>query len=273
MDIPYSATARPDTGLYNAKIGMWLFLASEVMLFGGLFSAYVLLRAGTETGAWPHGLLKVWIGTLNTGVLIISSITVVMAWASLKMGSLANFKKFMTATLVCAAVFLGIKSTEYRDKFTHYEVWLTNGQRMTGHIEGSPWLWNTQTLAAKKIDKLAFLPDANHYALGPVAAAKSGAEEGHGGHAKLEIPVADIKRLSAFTPAHSPYFAIYFTMTALHALHVLGGALVLAWFLGPGIAGWKKNSELFTNRVEVGGLFWHFVDLVWIVLFPTLYLF
>jgi cytochrome c oxidase subunit III len=56
-------------------------------------------------------------------------------------------------------------------------------------------------------------------------------------------------------------------------LHVLGGALVLAWFLGPGIGGWKKNPELFTNRVEVSGLFWHFVDLVWIVLFPTLYLF
>jgi cytochrome c oxidase subunit 3 len=176
----------------------------------------------------------------------------------------------MVVTLACAAVFLGIKSTEYKDKFTHYEVWKTDGTRMTGHLEGSPWLWTTATLDAKKVEKISFSPDARHYALGPIAVATEG---GHDGHAWVEIPRSEIKRLSAFIPGHSTYFAIYFTMTALHALHVLGGALVLAWFWGPGAGGWKKNSELFTNRVEVSGLFWHFVDLVWIVLFPTLYLF
>ena len=85
MEIPYTVTARPDTGLWNAKVGIWLFLASEVMLFGGLFSAYIFLRLDAEPGFWPHGLLNVPVGTMNTAILIASSVTVVLAWASLKM--------------------------------------------------------------------------------------------------------------------------------------------------------------------------------------------
>src|SRR5450432_3865507 len=99
MDIPYTLKARPDTGLYNAKLGIWLFLASEIMLFGGLFSAYILLRVGASPGAWPavklawpHGLLNIPIGTFNTAVLITSSVTVVFAWASLKMNNFARFR-------------------------------------------------------------------------------------------------------------------------------------------------------------------------------------
>src|SRR5688572_24583049 len=102
MEIPYTDKARPDTGLYNAKVGIWLFLASEIMLFGGLFSAYILLRVGALPGnwpevrlAWPHGLLNIPIGTFNTAVLIASSVTVVMAWASLKMNRFAAFRRYM----------------------------------------------------------------------------------------------------------------------------------------------------------------------------------
>ena len=92
MEIPYTVSARPDTGLYNGKIGIWLFLASEVMLFGGLFSAYVFLRLGaTNEVQWPHGLLNVPMCTVNTAVLITSSVTMVMAWAALKM---RNFKDY-----------------------------------------------------------------------------------------------------------------------------------------------------------------------------------
>jgi cytochrome c oxidase subunit 3 len=76
MEIPYTVTARPDTGLWNAKVGIWLFLASEVMLFGGLFSAYVFLRLDAAPGDWPHGLLNVPVGTMNTAILIASSVTV-----------------------------------------------------------------------------------------------------------------------------------------------------------------------------------------------------
>ena len=95
MEIPYTVTARPDTGLWNAKVGIWLFLASEVMLFGGLFSAYVFLRLDAAPGDWPHGLLNVPVGTMNTAILIASSVTVVMAWASLKMRKFARYKFYM----------------------------------------------------------------------------------------------------------------------------------------------------------------------------------
>ena len=91
MEVPYTVENRPDTGLYNAKVGIWLFLASEVMLFGALFSSYILLRVGALEGHWPTELLNVPIGTVNTMVLILSSVTVVMAWASLKLN---DFKKF-----------------------------------------------------------------------------------------------------------------------------------------------------------------------------------
>src|SRR5438552_4211692 len=270
MQMPYVVEARPDTGLFNAKVGIWLFLASEVMLFGALFSSYILLRVGADPVNWPHGLLNIPIGTFNTAVLITSSITVVMAWASLKMGKFGNFRKFQAITLLCALSFLGIKSIEYRDKFTHYEIWKTDGTRMTGHLEGTPWFWNTKTLEEKKLDAVTFHPDPRHYSERITHGAAAG--ESHAAAHELKIPVSEIKRLSAFVPAHSTYFAIYFTLTALHALHVLGGAIVIGALWGPLAKMWRTDPERFTNRIEVSGLFWHFVDLVWIFLFPVLYL-
>src|SRR5688572_8580265 len=106
MDIPYTVQARPDTGLYNAKVGIWLFLASEVMLFGALFSSYILLRVGAPEGLWPLGWLNVPLGTVNTLVLITSSITTVMAWASLKMNQFSRFKFFHAITILCALTFM-----------------------------------------------------------------------------------------------------------------------------------------------------------------------
>src|SRR5438105_1259680 len=235
MEIPYTVPARPDTGLFNAKVGIWLFLASEVMLFGGLFSSYIFLRVAAETANWPHGLLNIPIGTFNTTVLITSSITVVMAWASLKMGNFKNFRRYQAVTILCALSFLGIKSYEYRDKFTHYEIWKTDGTRMTGHLEGTPWFWNTRTLEEKNIQTVTFHPDPTHYSQGRHSEAKPAeGAEGHGAQHELKIPVSEIKRLSAFVPAHSTFFGIYFTLTALHALHVLGGAIVIGVLWGPG---------------------------------------
>src|SRR5688500_6369578 len=121
MEIPYTVRPREDTGLYNAKLGIWLFLASEVMLFGALVSAYILLRVGAVPGTWPQGILNIPIGTVNTLVLITSSITVVMAWASLKLNNFSKFRFYQAITILCALMFAGIKSFEYRDKFTHYE--------------------------------------------------------------------------------------------------------------------------------------------------------
>lgn len=269
MDIPYTVKARPDTGLFNAKVGIWLFLASEVMLFGALFSSYILLRVGAVSTNWPHGLLNIPIGTFNTTVLITSSITVVMAWASLKMGNFRKFRMYQAVTILCALGFLGIKSFEYRDKFTHYEVWKTDGTRMTGHLEGTPWFWNEKTLEKKKLDSITMHPDRTYYF---EAHKKGDAAEGAEHPHEVKIPASEIKRLSAFVPAHSTFFGIYFGLTALHALHVLGGAIVIGALWGPLAKMWKTEPERFTNRIEVSGLFWHFVDLVWIFLFPVLYL-
>jgi len=195
IEIPYTIHARPDTGLYNGKLGIWLFLASEVMLFGALFSALVLIR--TSAPQWPRGadILNVPLATLNTFILIASSVTVVLAWANLRLGDLKWGRIWLAATLGCGFGFLIIKTIEYSTKFSHHQFPKTNN-----------------------------------------------------------------------------FFATYFLMTGLHGLHVVGGMIVFAYLLWPGAKMWAHKREQYTNRVEVTGLYWHFVDLVWIFLFPTLYL-
>jgi cytochrome c oxidase subunit 3 len=288
MEIPFNSKPRPDTGLYNAKVGLWLFLASEVMLFGALFSAYILLRVGAPEGTWPHGLLSVPIGTFNTFVLITSSVTVVLGWAALQVGNFSKYKFYQAITILCALGFLGIKSFEYRDKFKHYEVWLkqpvtvkhgnkeVKTDRVLGHIEyqGShPYFWNTRTLAKLNVESFKLEPDPYHYTLNSKDLAKARAEaKGQPPQPAIEIKASDVKRLSAFVPAHSTYFAVYFTLTALHGLHVLGGVIVIFYIWGPGAKMWKTDPQRYINRVEISGLFWHFVDLVWIFLFPIIYL-
>ena len=195
MEIPYTVEPRKDTGLFNAKLGIWLFLASEVMLFGALFSSYIIMRAGAAS--WPHGsdVLNVPLGTLNTIILISSSMTMMMAWASLKENNWALHRMYLGVTILLAFVFLGVKAYEYSVKFSH-----------------------------------------------------------------------------GMFPKESTYLAIYFALTGLHACHILGGIIVLGYLFGPGVKMWKTQPQRFTNRIEVAGMYWHFVDLVWIFLFPILYL-
>ena len=193
--IRYISKPHPVTGVTNSKLGIWCFLASEVMLFGGLFSAYVFLRTGTAD--WPHGssILNVPLATLNTMILITSSVTMVMSWASLALKDIGKYRLFMALTILLAIGFLVVKGFEYGHKFEHH-----------------------------------------HY------------------------------------PSTNTFYAIYFTLTGLHGLHVLGGIIVNAYFLFPGSALWKKDPDQFMGRIEAAGLYWHFVDLVWIFLFPVLYL-
>jgi heme/copper-type cytochrome/quinol oxidase subunit 3 len=193
--IPYNVEPRPDTGLYNAKLGVWLFLASEVMLFGALFSSYLLLR--NSAAVWPHGseYLDIPVAFVNTLVLIASSVTMVMSWASLKMNDFGKYRLYMGLTILCAFGFLGIKAYEYGTKFAHH-----------------------------------------------------------------------------YYPKNNTFLAIYFVLTGLHCLHVIGGLIVNGYLWGPGAKMWKTEPDRFANRIEVAGLYWHFVDLVWIFLFPVLYL-
>lgn len=266
MEIPYTVQNRPDTGIYNAKIGVWLFLASEVMLFGGLFSAYVLLRAGASPGDWPHGWLNVTAGTVNTLLLALSAITTLLAWAACKVRDFGKFKFFHACTILLALGFLGIKSFEYRDKFLHYEVALNNGTFADGHLVEKSADFDlkkktgTVTLHGHIVEDRKELTDLRSHA------------GGHTEHKDLTIPASDIKKMGNYGPWHNTFTAIYFTMSGLHALHILGGTLVIFYLWGPGSKMWFTDPERFTNRVEVSGLFWHFVDLVWIFLFPVFYL-
>jgi len=473
MEIPFEVTPRRDTGLWNAKLGIWLVLASEVMLFGGLFSSYIFLRVGVEPGVdlpWPTDVQKVPLGFINTLVLIASSVFVVFAWLAVKERKWRVFQAWMTAVIGCALLFLGIKSYEYYNKFTHHGMvltdhsvvegvvlyqsdkirfeatsvtldvtkgsveflnWIKKGENPIFKLEGTDeevtnlasWAkkmrrkTNRQIAASrserwkatrksrppnpealkpikrsytlvsdKPIQILAYdarisayddkemsfvdgtkvtgklLDDVIRFAVHEVdlqmipkaqqdkalvwqligkvdpsvktawdkarddeikvmeeyylekkgvpvpkkqmrsrrvnvhkvhagghgedhEKAEGGGEHGEhdqgekahsgGGHGGIviEVPRKQKRFLSNHGPAYGTYYAIYFTMTGLHGLHVIGGAVVLTYFLLFGKALFLKDPEHMANRVEVGGLFWHFVDLVWIFLFPIMYLF
>ncbi len=259
MDIPYTTKARPDTGLYNAKVGVWLFLASEVMLFGGLFSAYILLRVGAPAGTWPHGWLSVPLGTMNTVILALSAVTSLLAWAALKTKQFLRYKFHHALTIVLGVIFLGIKSYEYRDKFHHYEIQLADGRIADGHLVENRSGAEYVVIKGRFFDSPAELMEPH---TGRKAAERD----------ELRIERSQIKKMQNYGPWHNSFMAIYFTLTSLHALHVIGGLVVIAWLWGPGSRMWFTDPARFTNRVEVSGLFWHFVDLVWIFLFPVLYL-
>lgn len=182
------------TGIPNGKLGMWLFLASEVMLFGGIISSYIVLRMGSPAFGMPaREILGVPLAMINTFVLIASSVTMVMTLASIQKGNRQAFAGYLSATLLLGLVFLGIKAYEYHHKWTE-------GITLSGSLFGS----------------------------------------------------------------------FYYTMTGLHALHVIGGLILNTYVLCAGLAGHFDPPH--SERVEYAGLYWHFVDLVWVVLFPLLYL-
>src|SRR5208337_2708440 len=227
MDFPYIVEPRRDTGLYNAKLGIWLFLASEVMLFGGLFSAYVLLRVGAAPGEWPHGWLNVTLGTINTLILALSAITTLLAWAACKFRQFARFKFFHACTLLLALSFLCIKMYEYHDKWIHYEIQLTDGRIADGHL-------------VSRNDKEVVIEGryvADEKDLYDLRAQKNIERK------EITIERSDIKRMENYGPWHNTFLAIYFTLTGLHALHILGGSIVIGYLWGPGSRMYRKNPE------------------------------
>jgi heme/copper-type cytochrome/quinol oxidase subunit 3 len=194
MSQAHAASAPTATGIPNGKLGMWLFLASEVMFFTGLIGAYVVLRMSHP--AWPghEGHLSVPIGTINTLILICSSTSIVLALAAAERAAIGAVRGWLALTAVLGSVFLVVKGFEYAAKFSH-------------HI----------------------LPSTN------------------------------------------VFWSCYFALTGFHALHVLGGIVfnlvVLGYTFNPAV--WADRRK----RLELAGLYWHFVDIVWIFLFPMLYLF
>ncbi len=279
--IRYIDEPHPVTGVTNGKFGLWLFLASEVMLFGALFSSYILLRVGAKS--WPDGWerLNVPLATANTVVLITSSVTMVMAWVGCKLNDLGKFRFYMGITVALSFVFLVIKTIEYKPKFEHYQVYFYDGATIpgyeelttiTGHLEEDDFEKDYIVFAPDKKQPSQTLPDAEGHGDHDHAEGDHD-DHGHGHYADpIQINRYDIKRLTNFGPAHSNFYAIYFTMTGLHGLHVIGGIVVNLYFLLFGAGMFRSNIAQFSNRIECAGLYWHFVDLVWIFLFPSIYL-
>ncbi len=184
----------PVTAREAATLGIWTFLATEVLLFGGLFTAYVVFRVKFPQMFFEdHLKLDRTLGAVNTLVLIGSSLTVALGIAAIRKGRVRLLRVFLSLTILLAAVFLGIKYLEYSEKFSHGL-----------------------------------------------------------------FPNTDI------------FFSLYFMLTGLHGIHVVAGMVVLGTVLY--MAGKGKFSESYHTPVEISGLYWHFVDLVWIYLFPLLYL-
>jgi cytochrome c oxidase subunit 3 len=190
-----------------ATLGMWVFLGTEVLFFGGLFAAYSIYRNWyPEAFAAASHSLDIMLGGVNTAVLITSSLTMALAVHASQTGERKLLLLFLAATMVLGAAFLGIKAIEYAEKFTEH------------HVPGPSFHFEDEALSS---------------------------------HAQI-------------------FFSLYFVMTGLHALHMIVGLGVMTWMLV-----WAWNGTItkeYASPIEISGLYWHFVDIVWIFLFPLLYL-
>jgi cytochrome c oxidase subunit 3 len=188
------AHMNPAQAYEAAKLGLWTFLATEVLLFGGLFTAFIVFRLKfPEMFRADYVHLNRVMGAVNTVVLICSSLTVALGIAAIRKGKQGLLQLFLSLTILQAATFLVIKYFEWTEKFAH-----------------------------------------------------------------------------GLFPSTDIFFSLYFMMTGVHGLHVLGGMGILGWMLV--LARRGRFSEHYCTPVEISGLYWHFVDLVWIYLFPLFYL-
>lgn len=201
----------PNQQYESATLGMWAFLATEVLFFGGMFAAYSVYRRTYPLGfAEGSHHLDVVLGTINTGVLLLSSLTMALAVHAAQTGERKATSWLLVATIVLGSMFLGIKVVEYKHKIDHH---LVPGR--------------------------AFVLEHPHF------------EDVDPRHAQL-------------------FYSLYFTMTGFHALHMIIGVAVV------GVLTWQswqgRFSPEYYTPVEMTGLYWHFVDIVWVFLFPLLYL-
>jgi cytochrome c oxidase subunit 3 len=228
-----------------SKLGMWVFIATEILMFGGLFCAYAIWRAlEPDIFDQAHHFLNKILGATNTVVLLFSSLTAALAVRSAQLGKRNLTSAYLIVTIGCACVFLVVKYFEYAHKI-HLGL-------LPGHCFGHPGfsgsIQNGQeigTCLRIHADQPAGNPEW----------VKAVDEEGH---------------VQLLPPRANMFFAIYFVMTGLHAVHVLIGMSILGWVLVKNIRG-QFSREYFTP-VDLGALYWHLVDLVWIYLFPLLYL-
>jgi cytochrome c oxidase subunit 3 len=215
-----------------AVVGMWVFLLTEILFFGGLFAAYMVYRIWYfDAFAEASRSLSLFWGGLNTAVLIGSSLTMAMAVRGAQTNKRTATVNWLILTMILGGVFLGVKVIEYADKFEHH------------HVPGYNFQWA-----------------ASHETPAAGEAAAPAAEP----HRELTLSPDQLQLTTQI------YFSLYFTMTGLHALHMIIGIgimLVITWMAHKG-----RFDEHYYTPVEMAGLYWHFVDIVWIFLFPLLYL-
>jgi cytochrome c oxidase subunit 3 len=189
-----------------AALGMWVFLVTEVLFFGGLFLVYSVYRSWyADAFAAASHELDIVLGAVNTGVLITSSLTMALAVHAAQLGRRRALMLFLLATMALGGVFLGIKAVEYYHKFVEH------------HVPGPSFQFEREYFR----------------------------------HAQI-------------------FFSLYFIMTGLHALHMVVGFGIMLFMLW-----WAWNGTVtaeYYSPIEISGLYWHFVDIVWIFLFPLLYL-
>jgi cytochrome c oxidase subunit III len=215
--------------------GMWLFLVTEILFFGGLFFAYTLYRIWYfDAFAAASRTLDLYLGGFNTAVLIGSSLTMAFAVRAAQTNHRKATVNWIILTMILGAVFLGVKVIEYADKFEHH------------HVPGPQFVWA-----------------AEHETAG---AGEHGAESAAPAAAALHDDTSN----PTFQRTTQLYFSLYFTMTGLHALHMIIGLGLLTWIAVMAHQG--RFDEHWYAPVEMTGLYWHFVDIVWIFLFPLLYL-
>jgi cytochrome c oxidase subunit 3 len=237
----------------SGKLGMWIFLSTEILLFGGLFCAYAVYRANhPEIFLYAHRYLNKLLGAINTGVLICSSFTVAWAVRCAQLGRKKALVRLLAATIVLAGCFLGIKYIEYHQKWREGLLW---GKEFHAELPKPPAPVATpQPEPVANPNERSLIPPA---AQGPAGLAKPGERslvESSG------APPSDVQ----------VFFAVYFLMTGLHAIHVIAGMILLSWLLMRARRG--EFGPAYFAPVDLGGLYWHLVDIIWIFLFPLLYL-
>jgi cytochrome c oxidase subunit 3 len=293
---------QPGLPLTRGKLIMWLFLSTEIMFFAALLGSYIVLRFGAAIWPKPHHVhISEPIGAFNTFVLICSSVTIVLALEAAKANKTGLAKLWMVLTLALGTLFLGVKAYEYQAKFSHgIFPWAPHGL-----IHERPDLYYGSAVRARlgepviidrlkeldetPADKLSDEQRAARTALqqvrGMVADPKQQAfdmavvadqiaplpAEGAGshgaGHAHGINDAFPWLRLPIVIPGGNMWASTYFLLTGFHAIHVVVGLIVFVVLLG------RTLGPANAGMIENAGLYWHFVDLVWIFLFPLLYLF
>jgi len=282
--------------LPNGKLAMWLFLVTEIMFFTGVIGAYVVLRqsapdreimaGGTTTHIhWPrpHDVhLVEWLGAVNTFVLICSSLTVVLAHWAIGRNEIRKAVGYVGVTLALGLVFLGIKAVEYKAKWDHGIMpgWIGD------HLETANTGFLYKDRVRAQLKHVADEPEKAHVDKSSEAysAAVALLRDLDGAEGKPPLSPVQVGKevnellekhegqlhLAPYVPYGNLWASCYFAMTGFHAIHVLGGLVIFVIILIMAALG--RFGRQHESLMELTGLYWHFVDIVWIFLFPLLYL-